>query len=109
MGRVVWINGMFGAGKTSAAWRLADTLPHAFVLDPEPIGALLRDRLVPPALYPGDYQELSLWRSFTKDAVLDAAVRYDGVVIVPMTIANERSSLRSSARSPHASGSTTSR
>src|SRR4051812_34470719 len=81
---------MFSAGKSSVAWQLADTVPGAFVLDPEPIGALLRDRLVPPALYPGDYQELELWRSFTRDAVLDAAQRYDGPIVVPMTIANEQ-------------------
>ena len=81
---------MFGAGKTSVARELADSLPRAFVLDPELIGMLLREHLVPPALYPGDYQELELWRSFTRDAVLDAAERYDGTIIVPMTIANER-------------------
>lgn len=87
VGRVIWINGCFSVGKTSVAEHLAGRLSNAFVLDPEVIGAALRDGLVPPALYPGDFQDLKLWRSFTRDAVIDAA-RLDGFVIVPMTIAH---------------------
>lgn len=87
MASVIWINGPFSAGKTSVAKRLAEGLPDAFLLDPEMIGITLRDHLVPPTLYPGDFQDLPLWRSFTRESVLDAAQRYDGFVIVPMTIA----------------------
>ncbi len=87
MGRVIWINGCFSAGKTTVATLLVERLGQAFLLDPESIGATLRTHLVPPELYPGDFQELDLWRSFTRDAVLDAAKRFDGFVVVPMTIA----------------------
>ena len=48
---------------------------------------MLRDRLVPPDVYPGDLQDLDLWRAFTREAVVDAAERFEGIVIVPMTIA----------------------
>lgn len=85
VGRVIWINGAFSAGKTSVATTLATTLEGSFLLDPELIGVVLRDYLVPPAAYPGDFQDLALWRSFTRDAVLEAA--QTGTVIVPMTIA----------------------
>lgn len=88
MGRVVWINGCFSAGKTTVAQLLVARLGDAFLLDPEPIGVVLRDRLVPPSLYPGDFQDLGLWRTFTREAVIDAAERFAGVVIVPMTVAN---------------------
>jgi chloramphenicol 3-O-phosphotransferase len=87
MGEVVWINGPFSAGKTSVANALAKSLDRAFLLDPEFIGVTLRDHLVPPSFYPGDFQDLALWRSFTRDAVLDAALRDDTVIVVPMTVA----------------------
>jgi hypothetical protein len=87
MGRVIWINGSFGVGKTTAARTLVERLGDAFLLDPEMIGLALHDHLVPPSLYPGDFQDLPLWRSFTRDAVAGAAESYDGYVVVPMTIA----------------------
>ncbi len=87
VGRVVWINGCFSAGKSTVAALLVERLGNAFLLDPEMIGVALRDHLVPPSLYPGDFQDLCLWRTFTRDAVGDAAERFDGFVIVPMTVA----------------------
>ena len=87
MGDVVWINGPFSVGKTSVANALVEALDGAFLLDPESIGNTLRDRLVPPSLYPGDFQDLALWRSFTRDAVLDAALRGEEAIVVPMTVA----------------------
>ena len=87
VGRVLWINGSFSSGKTTVAELLVERLGDSFLLDPEIIGAVLRDRLVPPTLYPGDYQDLPLWRSFTRGAVREAAKQFDGFVIVPMTIA----------------------
>jgi chloramphenicol 3-O-phosphotransferase len=85
VGRVIWINGPFSAGKTSVANALAATLDDAFLLDPELLGMVLREHLVPPGAYPGDFQDLALWRSFTRDAVVAAA--RTATVIVPMTIA----------------------
>jgi chloramphenicol 3-O-phosphotransferase len=87
VGRVIWINGSFSAGKTTVAGLVVEQLPGSFLLDPEYIGVALRDHLVPPSLYPGDFQDLSLWRSFTRDVVLDAAKRCQGAVVVPMTVA----------------------
>jgi hypothetical protein len=84
---VLWINGCFSTGKTTVAELIAEHVGNAFLLDPELIGGFLRDRLVPPSLYPGDFQDLHLWRTFTREAVADAAERFDGIVIVPMTVA----------------------
>src|SRR5262249_17836871 len=77
----------FGVGKTTVANLVAQRLDSAFILDPEVIGDTLWRHLVPPGLRPGDFQDIGLWRSFTREAVCDAAARFDGVVIVPMTIA----------------------
>jgi chloramphenicol 3-O-phosphotransferase len=87
VGEVIWINGAFSTGKTTVARLLVDQLGRSFLLDPESIGSVLRDRLVPPSLYPGDYQDLDLWRTFTREAVKSAAARLAGFVIVPMTVA----------------------
>jgi len=87
VGRVLWINGCFSTGKTAVATLLRERIPETFLLDPEAIGEVLRDRLVPPGVYPGDFQDLGLWRAFTREAVVDAADRFEGIVIVPMTIA----------------------
>ena len=86
-GHIIWINGSFSAGKTTVANLVVEQLPNSFLLDPEVIGIVLRDHLVPASLYPGDFQDLSLWRSFTRDAVLDAAERSKGAIVVPMTVA----------------------
>ena len=86
-GHIIWINGSFSAGKTTVANLLIEQLPNSFLLDPEVIGIVLRDCLVPASLYPGDFQDLSLWRTFTREAVLDAAERSNGAIVVPMTVA----------------------
>lgn len=88
LGSVVWINGAFGAGKSTVAKRLSATMPDAAVFDPEPLARLIRDAM-PPSRRPSDYQGSALWRHLTVEAVsgLAAAAR---VVIVPMTVIDER-------------------
>ena len=39
---ILWINGSFGAGKTTVAYELERRLEKAFVYDPENIGYFLR-------------------------------------------------------------------
>ena len=39
---IVWLNGAFGAGKTSTAKELLQLLPNARLYDPEHVGFLLR-------------------------------------------------------------------
>lgn len=82
---IVWINGPFGAGKTTLAEELHRRIPSALVFDPEEIGFALR-RLVPPPPT-GDFQDLPIWRSMTRHALLEMRRLYDVDVIVPMTLA----------------------
>ena len=78
----MWINGAFGAGKTSVARRLARVLP-ARLYDPELVGIALH-RITPSRRRAADFQDFRLWRAVTVRAV-DIASRH-GAVVVPMTV-----------------------
>ena len=57
---IIWINGPFGAGKTTLAERLRDRRPKSLIFDPEEIGFVVKETVPIPAS--GDYQDLPLWR-----------------------------------------------
>lgn len=86
---IIWINGAFGSGKTTAARLLADEIPGAVVVDPEEVGALLRPVLQPVAPV-RDFQDWSAWRRLvaaTLNAVLgEFPEGRDSVVVVPQTV-----------------------
>lgn len=82
---IVWLNGAFGAGKTTAAFELHRRLPGSFVYDPEEVGFFLRKNL-PEACHTADFQDMPLWRSFNYQILKELHERYDGPVIVPMTL-----------------------
>ncbi len=83
---IVFINGTFGAGKTTVAEQLVGRLPGSVLSDPELVGCLLR-RIVTPIENPADFQDLALWRSLTVMTVRELRVTYDRTLIMPMTIA----------------------
>ncbi len=55
---IIWLNGGFGAGKTTLAEELHRRLPDAVVYDPEDVGLMLW-KWMPPN---GDFQHLPSWR-----------------------------------------------
>lgn len=57
---IVWINGPFGGGKTTAARLLTARLDRMRVFDPEWVGYLLRDHLRDHEF--DDFQDLPSWR-----------------------------------------------
>lgn len=57
---IVWINGPFGGGKTTAARLLTERIPRMRVFDPEWVGYLLRDHLRDHEV--DDFQDLPSWR-----------------------------------------------
>lgn len=73
---ILWLNGAFGAGKTTVARLLTDRT----LVDPERIGFVMRR-----TFWRGrDYQDVPLWRRLVVRQVRRAARR--GPVVVPMTI-----------------------
>ncbi|MFJ8208050.1 NUDIX domain-containing protein [Streptomyces sp. NPDC096033] len=84
---IVWINGAYGAGKTSTARELAGLLPDSTLYDPELIGDALR-RLLPGKRLAevDDYQDLPSWRRLVVDAAAAVLAELGGVLVVPMTL-----------------------
>ena len=52
---IIWINGPFGAGKTTLAKRLRDRRSKSLIFDPEEIGFVVKETVPMPAS--GDYQD----------------------------------------------------
>jgi 8-oxo-dGTP pyrophosphatase MutT (NUDIX family)/predicted kinase len=84
---IVWLNGTFGAGKTSAARELLDLLPGSLLYEPELIGSGLRLLLPEKRLGEvSDYQDLPSWRRLVVDTAAALLSEVGGPLIVPMTL-----------------------
>jgi len=84
---IIWINGAFGSGKTSAAYELNRRLPNSFVYDPENVGYFIRKN-TPAEFSKGDFQDISLWRQMNYELISLIASEYSGTLIIPMTLVN---------------------
>jgi len=84
---IIWINGAFGAGKTSAAYELHRRIPNSFVYDPENIGGFIRKN-IPKELNGGDFQDYVMWRECNYSFLKYLGTEHKGIIIVPMTITN---------------------
>lgn len=81
---IVWLNGPFGAGKTTLAEKLRERRPDLILFDPEVIGFIVKTT-VPPATS-GDYQDLPLWRGLTLAALAEIRKHCHQDIVVPMTV-----------------------
>ena len=84
---IVWINGAYGAGKTTAAELLHERLPESYIFDPEEIGNCVREQK-PKALWRDDFQDYPSWREMTCCLLRELHEQYGGVILVPMTVVN---------------------
>ncbi|MFD4525695.1 NUDIX domain-containing protein [Streptomyces sp. NPDC058470] len=84
---IVWINGAFGAGKTTTARELIELIPNSTLFDPEVIGGTLPQLLPPKRLAEvGDFQDLPIWRRLVVDTAAAMLGELGGVLLVPMTL-----------------------
>ena len=79
---IIWINGGFGAGKTTLAAELHRRLPDAVVYDPEDVGLMLW-KWMPPG---GDFQHLPSWRELVVATALSLRRHHADTLIVPMSL-----------------------
>ncbi|WP_030156035.1 AAA family ATPase [Glycomyces sp. NRRL B-16210] len=80
---IVWLNGTFGAGKTTTAALLEDALP-ARVFDAEHIGFLLRPIIgdVPCT----DFKEWAPWRGLTIETARQVLDFVGGTLLIPQSV-----------------------
>jgi 8-oxo-dGTP pyrophosphatase MutT (NUDIX family) len=84
---IVWINGAFGAGKTTTARELIDLIPNSTLFDPEVIGGGLTHLLPAKHLAEvGDHQDLPIWRRLVIDTAAAMLAELGGTLVVPMTL-----------------------
>jgi len=79
---IIWINGGFGAGKTTLAEELHRRLPGAMVFDPEDVGLMLWKWMRPN----GDFQHLPSWRELVIATALSLRRHHADTLIVPMSL-----------------------
>ncbi|MET3697907.1 AAA domain-containing protein [Bacillus oleivorans] len=85
---IIWINGTFGSGKSTAAYELQRRIRSSFVYDPERFGYWLM-RNVPREIAKPDFQDYPLWREANYQLLKQISQDYKGIMIVPMTLTNE--------------------
>jgi 8-oxo-dGTP pyrophosphatase MutT (NUDIX family) len=84
---IIWVNGAFGAGKTSAAREMLDLVPESTLYDPGVLGGCLRQLLPEKRLQEvTDYQELPIWRRLVIETAAALLADVGGVLMVPMTL-----------------------
>lgn len=84
---IVWVNGAFGAGKTTLAGELARRLPGALLVDPALVGYILRTWV--PEGDTVDIQDVPLWRDLVTATVLGTRHRYpERPLVIPMSVLN---------------------
>jgi predicted kinase len=86
-GVIVWVNGTFGAGKTTVSRLVAERVPGLRLFDPEYVGYLLRANLSDHPVR--DFRDWESWRVLTP-VVADELGRFTGQgLVAPQTVLEE--------------------
>ena len=83
---VYWINGPYGVGKSTVAEVLQKKLPKAHIFDAEEVGNAIRDNFPEESKYSIIFEGYSLWRETNYNLLKEIYEKYDGDIIVPMTL-----------------------
>lgn len=85
---IIWINGAFGIGKSTAAELLHSQIENSHIYDPEQVGYFLWDNFPENMKRKGDFQDIKIWRSINYEIIKHMYENFDGTIIIPMTITN---------------------
>jgi hypothetical protein len=81
---IIWLNGAFGAGKTTTADHLCERLPDSRVFDPETVGIMLRPNLIDRPVT--DFQHWPPWRPLVVATAIELIRYTDQDLIAVQTI-----------------------
>ncbi|MRH93350.1 AAA family ATPase [Nocardia sp. SYP-A9097] len=81
---IIWLNGTFGAGKTTTARELTALLPKSRVFDTEEVGLMLRHVLASETVR--DFQDWQPWRGLVVAAATQILDYVGGVLVVPQSV-----------------------
>lgn len=85
---IIWINGPFGAGKTTVTTRLLEGDASLVMFDTENVGSMLRaalQRRIPVA----DFQDWTSWRRLVVATLSEISAELGSDVVVPQTVVIE--------------------
>lgn len=86
--QVIWVNGTFGAGKTTTVAHLLDTIDGAHVFDSEIVGGMLRSVLsYRPVI---DFQDYPAWRHLVPHTAAQILDYVGGTLVIPQTVLVEQ-------------------
>jgi hypothetical protein len=87
MRRILWLNGAFGAGKSTTAIHIAAADPSWHLFDPEWVGYMLRANL--HGHMPADFQDLPAWRTLVPRVAHEVASATGSDLLAVQTVLNE--------------------
>ncbi|MGW5574056.1 adenylyl-sulfate kinase [Nocardia thailandica] len=85
---IVWLNGTFGAGKTTTATELTDMLSGSRIFDTEYVGFMLRHVLASEKV--GNFQDWQPWRGLVVATAAQVLDYVGGQLVIPQTVLEHR-------------------
>ncbi|MCX4851639.1 AAA family ATPase [Streptomyces sp. NBC_00893] len=84
---IIWLNGTFGAGKTTTAKELTSRIPSSRLFDAEKVGEMLWHVLGVPE---GDFQDFPPWRGLVVETARQVLDYVGGTLVVTQTVLVEQ-------------------
>lgn len=85
---IVWVNGTFGVGKTTAVREICSRLPSARIFDTEHVGYMLQHVLASVPV--DDFQDWRPWRGLVVESARQILDYVGGVLVVPQSVLAEQ-------------------
>lgn len=84
---IIWLNGTFGAGKTTTAGELVSRIPDSRLFDAEKVGEMLWHVLGVPER---DFQDFRPWRGLVVETARQLLDDVGGTLVMPQTVLVEQ-------------------
>ena len=85
---IIWLNGTFGAGKTTTSHELVKLVPEARIFDAEQVGYMLRHVENLPQV--GNFQHWPPWRHLVVETAAQLLDYVGGVLVIPQSVLIEK-------------------